>query len=374
MGGKRNSNVVAALLENFSVAENALKTSADSAGSALAENDKVLESLQGRLNILKATFQDLSQSFISDEFLGGAITGLTKLLDVINVFVDVAGPLPTTIGAITLALSALGKSAGMFSLSGNQFQVFGKSIKQISTDFNSLKQINLGAGINSIFAPAETNQSLIALQNFSKAIDSGVPKVQAYKQYISGMSAETRRAAVDIASGAKTVEDFGRSAQSSGIKAKVAAVGVTVLNAAMNMLITMGISAAITGIIRGLDELIHHQEKAAEKAKEMAHNSRDAAQAQAERTDNLSSLISKYEELASSENQDSSTRSEILSIQDQIVSLVGAEGSQIDLVNGKLDEQLQKLKEIKDIETEQTVSDYRKAYIDSANSAKNAAH
>ena len=45
IGGKRNSNVVAALLENFSVANNAVKTSAESAGSAWRENLKVLDSI-----------------------------------------------------------------------------------------------------------------------------------------------------------------------------------------------------------------------------------------------------------------------------------------------------------------------------------------
>ena len=374
VGGKRNSNVVAALLENFSVAENVLKTSLDSAGSAVAENEKVLESLQGRLNILKATFEEFSGLFISEEFLGGAITGLTKLLEMINNLVEVVGSLPATVGAITLALTGLGKGAGMFSTSGKHLQLFGKNIKQVVSDYKSLSQISKGAGINSIFSSAESNQSLIALQNFSKAIDSGVPKVQAYKQHISGMGAETRKAAVQIASGSKTVSDFGKSAKTTGIAAKAASVGVTALNIAMNMLISMGISAAISGIISGLDNLINHQEKAAEKAKEIAQNSRDAAQEQGEQTDSLSSLIAKYEELATSETQDASTRSEILNIQNQIVSLVGSEVGQIDLVNGKLDEQLQKLKDIRDIEMEQTVSDYRKAYVDSAKSAKKAVH
>lgn len=370
IGGKRNSNVVAALLKNFSVAENALKTSSESAGSAIAENDKVIASLQGKLNILKATFQELSQLFISDDFIGGAITGLTKLLDVINMLTSIVGPLPTAIGAVTLALNALGKNIGVFSLSGNKLQIFGKSIKQIVSEFSSVRQINLGAGINSIFSSTDSNQSLIALHNFSKAIDNGVPKVQAYKQYISGMGTETRKAAVEIASGSKSVSDFGNTLMASGAKAKIAAVGVTALNTAMNMLISMGISAAIQGIITRLDYLIHYEERAAEKSKELAQNSREVAQTQAEQTENLSSLINKYQEIASSEKQDSSTREEILNIQNKIVSLVGDQASSLDLVNGKLDEQLAKLQAIRDHEAYQTVNDYRKAYYDSAKAAK----
>ena len=374
IGGKRNSNVVSALLENFSTAERVVETSANSAGSAVAENEKVLESLQGKLNILKATFEDFSKLFINEGFLGGAITGLTKLLEALNILTDIAGPLPATIGAITLALSAFGKNSGIFSMSGKHLQVFGKNIKQVVSDFKSLKQISTGAGVNSIFSSPESNQSLIALQNFSKAIDSGVPKVQAYKQHISGMGEATRKAAVQIASGSKSVNDLGKSAKASGIAAKAAAVGVTALNIAMNMLITMGISAVIQGIITGLDNLIHYEEKAAEKSKEIAQSSRDAAQKQAEQTDSLSSLIVKYKELAENDVQDASTRDEILDIQNQIVDLVGDEASGIDLVNGKLDEQIAKLKEINDIEMGQTVSDYRKAYVDAAKAVKDVGY
>ncbi len=373
VGGKRNSNVVAALLENFSVAEEALKTSATSAGSAVAENEKVLESIQGKLNVLKATFQEISLSFVSSDFISGAITGLTKLLEILNSFVGVVGPLPTAIGAITLALSALGKKAGAFSLGGtrgDQFQIFSKSIQQVKDDFKALEPAGRGVSIQSIFSSSDTNQKLIALQKFNEAISNGGSKVAAYKKYIADLPIEFRKMSVQIAKGETTVGDCAKKLELMGVKSKAAAVGVAALNVATNMLITMGVTAAITGIIAGLDALINRQEKAAEKAKEIAQDSRDAAQKQSEQTESISSLTNKYEELASGDTQNSSTREEILSIQDQLTALVGDEAGNIDLVNGKLSEQLAILQEIHDIELGQSVSDYRKAYIDSANSAK----
>lgn len=84
VGGKRNSNVVAALLENFSVAEEAIKTSADSAGSALAENEKYLESIEGRISQFKAVFETFSQNLISSglvKFIVDLGTGIIKVLD-----------------------------------------------------------------------------------------------------------------------------------------------------------------------------------------------------------------------------------------------------------------------------------------------------
>lgn len=117
IGGKRNSNVVAALLENFSIAENALKTSADSAGSALSENEKYLDSVQGKLDIMKAGFQTLSTNVISSEFLKGMITAGTDVLSLLNSIIEKIGVLPTLLGTVAGALSF--KKVGrdkMFSL------------------------------------------------------------------------------------------------------------------------------------------------------------------------------------------------------------------------------------------------------------------
>jgi len=93
VGGKRNSNVVAALLDNFSVAENALETSANSAGSALEENEKVLDSIQGKINILKATFETLSMNVFDSALIKGVVDFLTLILEFINGVAKVIGAL-----------------------------------------------------------------------------------------------------------------------------------------------------------------------------------------------------------------------------------------------------------------------------------------
>ena len=66
IGGKRNSNVNAAILENFDIALRAVEKSANSSGSALAENEKVLASISGKYTLLKAEFQELCSTL----FLG----------------------------------------------------------------------------------------------------------------------------------------------------------------------------------------------------------------------------------------------------------------------------------------------------------------
>ena len=84
IGGKRNSNVVSALIENFQLAEDVVKSSANAAGSATAENEKYLESIQGHIDVLKASFETFSTDLLNSnliKFIVDAGTGIINLLD-----------------------------------------------------------------------------------------------------------------------------------------------------------------------------------------------------------------------------------------------------------------------------------------------------
>lgn len=107
VGGKKNANVVSALLEDFDIAERAITTSANSAGSALKENEKVLESIRGKMNVMKATFEALSQNLIGSDIVKVIIdfsTGLMELINSVLKVIDVCGGLKTVILAVSSAL------------------------------------------------------------------------------------------------------------------------------------------------------------------------------------------------------------------------------------------------------------------------------
>ena len=139
VGGKRNSNVVAALLDNFSVAEEALKTSADSAGSALKENEKVLESIQGRINIMKASFETLSNNVISSDLVKAFVDAGTGMLDLLNGIakvIDALGGLKTILLTVTSVL--LIAKGGLIAYKVQLIAV--AAVKKIITFFGSLKE------------------------------------------------------------------------------------------------------------------------------------------------------------------------------------------------------------------------------------------
>lgn len=88
IGGKRNANTVAAILENFDIAEDALKESLGSAGSAMEENEKVLESVQGHINQLKASFEELSLALIDSGLIKGVVDFAKGLLEAVTAVVQ----------------------------------------------------------------------------------------------------------------------------------------------------------------------------------------------------------------------------------------------------------------------------------------------
>lgn len=95
VAGKHQGNVFSSLMANFDIAEDALATSIGSAGSAMEEHAKWSESLEARLNKLKATWQSLSQSFLNSDFLKVTIDLVTDLVNVLDKLISAFGSFGT---------------------------------------------------------------------------------------------------------------------------------------------------------------------------------------------------------------------------------------------------------------------------------------
>lgn len=98
MAGKHQGNVFSSIMANFDTARDALETSLTSSGSAMEEHGKWSESLEARLNKLKAAWQSLSQTFMNSDFLKGAIDVLINIVDILDKLINKIGALPTIIG------------------------------------------------------------------------------------------------------------------------------------------------------------------------------------------------------------------------------------------------------------------------------------
>lgn len=154
LGGKRNSNVVAALIENFSLAEDIVATSAGAAGSALAENEKYLDSINGKIAEFKASFQEFSVTLIDSDFVKGIVefgTGLLNVLNVLAQIIDRVGGLNTVLG-VTLGIMVALNAKSIASFLTNLI----KPIQSVIKGFSAIRQsgVTVGQAIANAFAQA----------------------------------------------------------------------------------------------------------------------------------------------------------------------------------------------------------------------------
>ena len=160
------------------------------------------------------------------------------------------------------------------------------------------------------------------------------------------------------------------------VLAKGATIALQVVTMGLNMLLTMGLSVVITGLISKFQELYVSEEEARQKAEEELQTTEQQVQKYKEQCNSLDELINKYKELKNSGNDSPESRSEIAKIQKEIVNLVGAEATNLDLVGGKLEDNLAKLKEYKknllEKESDSLYKKYNKTRKNNANAKDEA--
>ena len=108
LAGKRNSNAVSAILNNFSVAESAMESAANSANVAWEENDQWLDSIEGRLSQLNASFQSLSVDTLKSDFVKDLVSLATAFVKCTDAVVKFTGAFPAA-SFFTLFIGQLGE-------------------------------------------------------------------------------------------------------------------------------------------------------------------------------------------------------------------------------------------------------------------------
>lgn len=107
IAGKRGGQSTSALLNNFSVAEDAMKQALNSSGSAMRENQTYMDSLQAKLNQLDSAFQKFSTDLMKSDIPRFFVDLATVFVDGADNAVKFAGALPTLTAAISGVLSVM---------------------------------------------------------------------------------------------------------------------------------------------------------------------------------------------------------------------------------------------------------------------------
>lgn len=131
--GKTQFEVFAAVMDNFDTATKAADAALNSAGSAAQENEAYMESLEAKVNTLKATFEDFSNRVLNSELVGGFIDAGTALLKFANSdagvaitqmalltagVVGVVGVIGKVVGAIGSVVAAYKAGSAVMGASG----------------------------------------------------------------------------------------------------------------------------------------------------------------------------------------------------------------------------------------------------------------
>lgn len=234
----------------------------------------------------------------------------TDLVNGIGNIIDKFGLLPTAVGTVTLAFTALNTKTQLFTFNSekNAIQLNGLA-KKIAEATVQVKQTN------KVFTEMKDGQ--IALTN------------------VQGNS----------------IKAFGKNAIATGkyatslVTATVKTFALQAATIALNVAISAGLSLAITALINGIDNWIHKQENAIKANEELITKSKDAAQELDNEKSTLNDLSKQYEELykeIGTDGQkliDTDNISKAYQLQQEINELIEDSGSKVELVTSKTDEQ-----------------------------------
>lgn len=100
IAGKRQGNIVSALMTNFDIARESMQTAMNSDGSAEKELSNYQQSLQYSLDKMKATAQEFANVTLDSSWLKAGVDGAQTLLEILTQLMDVGGGIPLMLGAI----------------------------------------------------------------------------------------------------------------------------------------------------------------------------------------------------------------------------------------------------------------------------------
>lgn len=352
--GVRQQEVFRTLMENYDRVKKYTKLAEDSAGTAEKKfNDNYLSSLEAKTQSLKASLESLSSSLISDDMYAGVLDGTKAIVD----FIEKTQILKGT-------LAGLGTAGGIFA-----FQKIGSWVGEAVKEFS-----NLGTVMDTLKAGS---------------VDaSGFKDLLSMTQNLSKSQTELVLSSTALTDAQRIAILTGQGMSASEAEAEVSAMGLSTANAAATTS-TLSLGTAFKGlwatlmanplilVATGVTAAVSAYSAYQQSVQESVSSAKEAGQKFSENTSSLQDNIAKVQELRSqlasgtlSESEAYQAKSDLLSIQNQLSDSYGSQAQGIDLVNGKLDEQIAKMQSLAQEEAKKYLNE-EKSGIDKAQSEMN---
>lgn len=105
LAGKNRASTVAGLIENYETIDKVIEAASNADNSALDENQKIIESIDGRIQQLSNRVQEFWYNLVDDSVVKSAVSALTTIVEDGTKLIDTFGTLPTLLTAIGAGLS-----------------------------------------------------------------------------------------------------------------------------------------------------------------------------------------------------------------------------------------------------------------------------
>ncbi len=202
VAGKTQRSLFTAIMSNFDTAVGATEAALNSEGSALEENNKRMDSLNGKLTQLQSAWQSLARDTINSDFV-------KTLLDVATGFVKITNSIGGFQAYIPIIVSFF--AIWKFDTIAKGFNSFLSMVEKAGGYFSTLKAISNETGMKmiSVFNETTTAAGLLKLSIFGigTALTAGIIIWNRYKQ----AQEDARQTAIDSANThleeAKTYKD-----------------------------------------------------------------------------------------------------------------------------------------------------------------------
>lgn len=299
LAGKNRSNIAASILLNPDLLENVYEDSLSSDGSAERELAKYMDSIIGKTQQFKNEFQELSSSIIDSKWIKEIIDLGTNILNIINLLIKNIPVLIPLIASLATGIISVKSGLSIISLDNiinldpkkirNMFKTFPKDIyNSISDNFSKYSELfDENIIIDTLFKTSKEDRSKIkdylsvifSTDSFQEGIENAT-ELNSLRDLFDKSLGEAQEKLNDfdddikdsaktlIENGVTSVQAYAEAEELVGLKAKIAAVGVELLNAAMFSIISIVATLVIGKAIEWFNDLANATENAKVAANE----------------------------------------------------------------------------------------------------------
>lgn len=295
IAGTRQQSVFAAIMNNFDTVDKVIETSVNSTGSAVAENEKYLDSITGKLDLLKSSYEALSSSIINSDIYKGGIDLLRGVLDLLNEIASVSSG-----GALIGTLNSVAGAAG-YGLLDLETMLEAKS----NGSKNWIKDGSLwGMLVGNDKADSKIMEQIAKdFEDAQGSAESYGDVLQSVSSRFAGLHSETRKT---LEANLATKSSFGDAAEFASqyatqlgeatVKTKLLTLAGKAGNIALNAFTGFLVGAAIDGMISLIKYVSTMRQRSIDTATEITKAWKEAEDQLEDMKSSVKSLADSYDE------------------------------------------------------------------------------